>query len=94
MRLMHYQEHHLGHQVHLKTIHDVVSHPHHVTLPHEQLHSVYSRTDQGRVPIPHTLHSRALQHKVPLIMKGMQIAPLAQALGPGNPGAPAQHNRQ
>ena len=38
--------------------------------------------------IPHTLHSRALQHKVPFIMnfmKGMQIAPLAQALGPGTP---------
>ena len=29
-----------------------------------------------------------------LIMKSMQIAPLAQALGPGNPCAPAQHNRQ
>ena len=27
-------------------------------------------------------------------MKSMQVAPLAQALGPGNPGALAQHNTQ
>ena len=79
---------------HLKTVHDVVCHPHNVTLPHEQVHGVVSRTEQGRVPIPHTLHGRAPKHKMPLIMKSMQIAPLAQALGPGNPCAPAQHNRQ
>ena len=71
-----------------------MSHPHNVTLPYEELHSVFSRTEQSRVPTPHTLHSRALQHKVPFIMKSMQIAPLAQALGPGNPAAPAQHDRQ
>ena len=33
-----------------------------------------SRTIQGRVPIPHTLHGRALKHKEPLIMRSMQIA--------------------
>ena len=48
----------------------------------------------NRVPIPHTLHGRTLKHKMPFIMNSMQIAPLAQALGPGNPCAPAQHNRQ
>ena len=31
---------------------------------------------------------------MPFIMNSMQIAPLAQALGPGNSCAPAQHNRQ
>ena len=73
---------------------DKVCHPHNVALPHKQLHGGFSRTEQGRVPIPHTLHGRALKHTVSLIMKSMQIAPLAQALGPGNPCAPAQHNRQ
>ena len=68
--------------------------PHSVMLPHEQLHGVFSRTEQGRVPIPHTLHGRTLKHKMPFIMNSMQVAPLAQALGPGNPYAPAQHNRQ
>ena len=81
MRLMHHQEHHLGH---LKTILAVVCYTHNVTLPHEQLHSVLSRTEQGRVPIPHTLHGRTFKHKMALIMKSMQVAPLAQALGPGS----------
>ena len=29
------------------------------------------------------------QYKLPVIMQSMQNAPLAQALGPGSPGAPA-----
>ena len=33
-----------------------------VTLPHEELHGAFSRTEQCRVPIQHTLHGRALQH--------------------------------
>lgn len=33
-------------------------------------------------------------NKVPLIMKSVQIATLAQALGLEDPGAPAQHIRQ
>ena len=61
----------------------------HPALAHEQLHGVRGRAEQGRVPIPHTLHGRALKHKVPFIMNSMQIAPLAQALGPGDPCAPA-----
>ena len=35
MRLMHQQDHHLGHR---EPKLDVVRHPHIVTLPHEQLH--------------------------------------------------------
>ena len=77
MRLMHYQEHHLGHQA-PQTILDEVCHPHNAALPHEQLHGVVSRTEQGRVPNSHTLHGRALKHKMPLIMKSMQILPLPQ----------------
>ena len=42
--------------MHLNTIHDVVSHPHNITLPHEHLHGVLRRTKQGRVLIPHPLH--------------------------------------
>ena len=88
MRLLHHQEHHLGHQARTAIL-DEVCHPHNVALPHQQLHGVVSRTEQGSVPIPTTLHGRALKHKMPLIMKSMQMAPLAQALGPGNPCAPA-----
>ena len=64
------------------------------TLPHEQLHGDLSMTEQGGVPTPHTLQSRALKYTVPLIMKSMQNVPLAQALGLGSPGAPAQHIEQ
>ena len=32
--------------MHTKQSHDVVSHPHNVTLPHEELHCVFSRTEQ------------------------------------------------
>lgn len=39
----------------------------------------FSRTEHGREAIPHTRHGRAPQHKVPLIKKSMQLAPLAQA---------------
>ena len=46
-----------------------------VTLQHGQLHGVFRRTEQGRVPIPHTLHGRALEHKVPLIMDSMHRCP-------------------
>ena len=91
MMSMHHKKHHHGYQP-PQTIHDVVCQPHNVSL--EQLHGVYSRTEQGSIPIPHTLHGRALTYKVPLIMKSMQLAPLAQALGPRNPGAPAHHNWQ
>ena len=63
LRLMHHQEHHQGH---INTIHDVVCHPpdgcHAV-----QVREIFSRTGQGRVLSPHTLHSRALEHKVLLI---------------------------
>ena len=63
-----------------------------------KLHGIFSRTEQGRVSVLHTLHASGRAHpqlvlKMPLIMKSMHIAPLAQALGPGNPCAPAQHNR-
>ena len=70
---------------------------------HEQVHAFFSRTEhvvQGRALIPYTLHGRALKHKVPLIMNSMHLIWLrlqrwlAQALGPGNPGAPAQHIQQ
>ena len=84
MRLMHHQEHHLGHQAPQNNPGRSVPPPI-VALPHKQLHGVFSRTEQGRVPITHTQHGRALEHKMPLIMNSMQIAPLAQALGPGTP---------
>ena len=79
MRLSHHQEHQERAPItkHIKTMPDAVSHPHTGVLPHGQLHGVYSRTEQGRVPISHTLHGRALKHKVPLIMQSMQIALLA-----------------
>ena len=32
-----------------------------VALPHKQLHGAFSRTEQGRVPIPHTLHGTRTQ---------------------------------
>ena len=54
---------------HINTVHDAVCHAHSVTRLHEQLHGVFSRTIQGRAPIPHTLHGRALTHKEPLIMR-------------------------
>ena len=62
---------------HLKTIQCVQCQPHNVLLPHEQLHGVCSRTEQGSIPIPHTLDGRAIKQEVPLIMKSMQIALLA-----------------
>ena len=63
-------------------IHCTPTHPpHNFTLPHEQLHGVFSRTEQGRVPIPHTLHGRALQLKVPLIMNSMQSMLPSTAVG-------------
>ena len=81
--------------MHVTIIHDVVCHPYNIVLPHGQLHGVLPLAGLNKAgPIPHTLHGRALQHKGPLTMKSMQIAPLAHALGPGNPCAPAQHNRQ
>ena len=53
--------------------------------PPQQLHGSSSRTEQGRVPIPQTMHCRALKLKMPLIMKSSQSALLAQALNPGIP---------
>ena len=71
---MHHQEHQKEHQAH-QTRCDLVCHPHDVTLPYEQLHGAFGRTEQqGRATSHHRLHSRALMYKVPLIMMGMQIA--------------------
>ena len=61
-------------------------------LPHEQLHGVlHFFAGLHKAGYQSHAHCRAghSKHKVPLIMKSIQIALLAQALGPGNPGAHA-----
>ena len=60
---------------------------------HEQLHVFLAGLNKAGYR-SRTLHGRALKHEMPLIIKSMQVAPLEQALGPGNPCAPAQHNGQ
>ena len=40
--------------------------PHNIRLPHEQLHGVLGRAEQGRMMVPHNLHGRAIEQKVPL----------------------------
>ena len=46
----------------------------------------------GTVRIPHTLQGRAPTPQVPFIMKSLQTAPLALALGPGNHGMAKRMN--
>ena len=69
----------------IKTIHNVVCHPHNVLLPHKQLHGTLNRAEQSRVTIPHRLHGRALKDQMSLIMNSMQVALLAQPLVPWGP---------
>ena len=54
----------------LKTTLDEVCRPHNVAPPLEQLHGVVSRTEQRRVPVPHTLHGRAFKDMMLLIELG------------------------
>ena len=61
------------------TVHDDVRNPHNVRLPHEQLHAALSRVKQSRITVPDSLHGRAFEQEVPLIMYSMQGARLAQA---------------
>ena len=44
--------------------HYAVRNPHNVRLQREQLHGAHSRAEQGRLPIPHTLHGRAVKQQV------------------------------
>ena len=55
--------------------------PFSIGLPHEQLHGglKLSRAKQGRITVPHSLHGRTFEQKVPLIMYSMQGALQAQA---------------
>ncbi len=88
---------HRPHQTQLRygqTIHDVVRNPHNVSLPHEKLHGAFGSVKQSRVAVPHRLHGRAFQDKMPLIIDTLQAAPLTQALFPCDPSAPAHDNRQ
>ncbi len=41
--------------------------------PPEQLHAVYSKTDQARVTLSPTLHDRALKHKMPLNVEACRL---------------------
>ena len=48
-------------------VHDVMRHPHNVTLQHEHLHDAFGTlSEQGRFTIMHTQHSRAHKPKVPV----------------------------
>ena len=51
--------------------------PRNVKKTDEQLHGILSscRAEQGRAAVPHRLRIRALEHRVPLMMMSMQIAP-------------------
>ncbi len=69
----------------VKTIHDVVRNPHNVSLPHKKLHGAFGNVKQSRVAVPHRLHGRAFQDKVPLIIESpckvvMQLAGLIACL--------------
>ena len=87
MRLMHHQELQKEHQKHIRQGCSLVCHPNDVTLPHKQLHGTFGRTEEGRVTsLTNCTAGYSCTYKVPFIMKSMQITPLAQITGPGNPG--------
>ena len=54
-----------------------VRNTHKVRLPQKQLHGAMSRGKQGRIPVPDSLHGRALKHHVPLVTHNMQVTPPA-----------------
>ena len=69
----------------IKTIHDKMSNPQNVRLPHELLHGLDASSKQSRIPVPQGLHGRALEDHMTFIPQGIVITLLAVPSGPRIP---------
>ena len=78
----------------VKTVCDEECDPHNIKLPHEQLHAALSRSKQGRIAVPDSLHGRAFEQEVPLIMYSMHGALPEKVPVRWDARTPAQENGQ